>query len=57
MCIYLQQTQLVGPEKESSLCNHWFNNNCSLSVEDFSLLRHRNKKYILQLQNDFLIMT
>ena len=40
----------VQPRKDSTVCHHLLNCNYSLTFEDFSVLCHENKKYLLELK-------
>ena len=44
-------------KKDSAVCHYLLNCNYSLTVEDFSVLYHENKKYLLELKENLLIMT
>ena len=46
----------VQPRKDSAVCYHLLNCNYSPTFEDFSFLRHENKKYLLELKESLLIM-
>ena len=43
----LTNKKRVQPRKDSSACHHLSNCNYSLTFEDFSVLCHENKKYLL----------
>ena len=40
----------VQPRKDSASCHHLLNLNYSPTFEDFSVLCHENKKYLLELK-------
>ena len=44
------------PTKDSVLCHYLLNCNYSPTFEDFSVLCHENKKYLLELKESLLIM-
>ena len=46
----------VQPRKDSAVCQHLLNCNYSPSFEDFSVLCHANKKYLLVLKENLLTM-
>ena len=46
----------VRPREESDICHHLLNCNCSATFEDFSVLCHENKNYVLELKESLLIM-
>ena len=46
----------VPPRKDNAVCHHLLNCNYSLTYEDFSVLCHENKKYLLELKENVLIM-
>ena len=46
----------VQPRKDSAVCHHLLNCNYSPTFEDFSVLCHDNKKYLLELKESLLIM-
>ena len=46
----------VQPRKDSDVCHHFLNYNYSPTFEDFSILCHENKKYLLELKESLLIM-
>ena len=46
----------VRPRKDGAVCHHFLNCNYSPTFEDFSALRHENKKYLLELKETILIM-
>ena len=46
----------VEPRKDSAVCHHLLNRNYSPTLEDFSVLCHQNKKYLLDLKESLLIM-
>ena len=46
----------VQPRKDSAVCHHLFNCNYSSTFEDFSVLCHKNKKYLLEVKESLLIM-
>ena len=45
----------VQPRKDSAVCHHLLN--CNYSLEDFTVLCHENKKYILELKESLLIIS
>ena len=47
----------VPPKRDSAVCHHLLNCNCLPSFEDFSVLCHENKKYVLELKDSLFIMT
>ena len=47
---------MVQPRKDSAVCHHLLNCNYSLTFQDFSVLCHKNKKYLLELKENLLIM-
>ena len=46
----------VQTTKDSVLCHYLLNCNYSPTFEDFSVLCHENKKYLLELKESLLIM-
>ena len=46
----------VQPRKDSAVCHYLLNCNYSPTFEDFSVLCHDNKKYLLELKESLLIM-
>ena len=46
----------VQPRKDSAVCYHLLNCNYSQTFEDFSVLCHKNKNYLLELKESLLIM-
>ena len=46
----------VQPRKNSSVCRHFLNWNYSPTFENFSVLCHENKKYLLELKESLLKM-
>ena len=44
------------PRKDSAVCRHLFNCNYSRTSEDFIVLCHEDKKYLLELKESLLIM-
>ena len=46
----------VQLRKDSAVCHLLLNCNYSPTFEDFSVLCHENKKYLLELKGSFLIM-
>ena len=46
----------VQPRKDSAVCNHLLNCNHSPTIEDFSVLCHGTKKYLLELKESLLKM-
>ena len=46
----------MRPRKDSAVCHHLLNWNYSPIFEDFSVLCHENKKYLLELKESLLIM-
>ena len=46
----------VQPRKDSVVCHHLLNCNYSPTFEDFSVLCHENKKYLLELKESLFIM-
>ena len=46
----------VQPRKDSPGYHHLLNCNFSLTFEDFIVLFHENKKYLLELKESLLIM-
>ena len=46
----------VQPRKDSAVCHHLSNCNYSPTFEDFSILCHENKSYLLELKESLLIM-
>ena len=46
----------VQPRKDSAVCNHFLNCNHSPTIEDFSVLCHGTKKYLLELKESLLKM-
>ena len=46
----------IQPRKDSAVCNHLLNCNYLPTFEDFSVLFHENKKYLLELKESLLIM-
>ena len=46
----------VQPRKDSAVCRHLSNCNYSPTFEDFSVLCHENKKYLLELKESLMIM-
>ena len=54
--ISLLTNKRVQTRKESVVSHHLLNCNYSHSFEDFSVLRHENKKYILELTEGLFIM-
>ena len=44
------------PRKDSAVCQHLLNCNYSLTFEDFRVLCHENKNYLLELKESLLIM-
>ena len=48
--------KMVQPRTDSTVCHHLLNCNYSPTFEDFSVLCHENKKYLLELRESLLIM-
>ena len=46
----------VQPRKDSATCHHLLNRNYSTPFEDFNVLCHENKKYLVELKEILLIM-
>ena len=46
----------VQPRKHIAVCRHLLNCNYSATLEDFSVLCHENKKYLLELKESLLII-
>ena len=46
----------VQPRKHIAVCRHLLNCNYSATLEDFSVLCHENKKYLLELKECLLII-
>ena len=46
----------VQPRKNIAISHHLLNYNYSATFEDFSVLCHENKKYLLELKESLLIM-
>ena len=46
----------VQPRKDSAACHYLLNCNNSFTFEDFSVLCHENKKYLIEQKESFLIM-
>ena len=46
----------VQPGKNSAVCHRWLNCNYSPTFEDFSVLSHENKKYLVELKESLLIL-
>ena len=46
----------VQSRKNSAVCHYLLNCNYSPTFEDFSVLCHENKKYLLELKESLLIM-
>ena len=46
----------VQPKKYSAVCHQLLNCNHSSTFEDFSVLYHESKKYLLELKDSLLIM-
>ena len=46
----------VQPRKDSAVYHHLLNCNYSHTLEDFSVLCHENKKYLLELKKSLLII-
>ena len=49
-------TKRAQPRKDSAVCHYLLNCNYSPTFEDFSVLCHENKKYLLELKESLLIM-
>ena len=43
------------PSKESSICEHLLECDNNHSFDEFTILAHRNKKYLLEIKENFLI--
>ena len=54
--ISLLTNKRVQPRKDSVVCHHLLNCNYSPTFEYFSVLSHENKKYLLELKENLLIM-
>ena len=54
--ISLLINKMVQPRKDSAVYYRLLNCNYSPSFEDFSGLRHENKKYLLELKESLLVM-
>ena len=46
----------IQPRKDSAVYHHLLNWNYSPTFEDFSVLCHENKKYLLELKESLVIM-
>ena len=46
----------VQPRKDSAVCHHLLNCNYAPTFEDFSVLCHKNKKYLIELKESLLIL-
>ena len=46
----------VKPSKNSAICDHLLHCNFSPSFDNFSVLAHKNKKYLLEIKESLLIM-
>ena len=54
--ISLLSDKSVQTRKDSAVCHHLLNCNYIPTFEDFSVLYHKNKKYLLELKERLLIM-
>ena len=46
----------VKPSNNSAICDHLLHCNCLPSFDNFSVLAHENKKYLLEIKESLLIM-
>ena len=46
----------VKPSKNSAICDHLLHCNILPSFDNFSVLAHENKKYLLEIKESLLIM-
>ena len=51
-----EHIDISQPRRDSVVCHHLLNCNYSPTFEDFSVLCHENKKYLLELKESLLIM-
>ena len=66
MCCFVRNGEHIGispltnkrvqPRKDIAIYHHLLNYNYSATFEDFSVLCHENKKYLLELKESLLIM-
>ena len=54
--ILLLTNKSVQPRKDSAACHYLLNCNYSPTFEDFSVLCHENKKYLLEMKKNLLVM-
>ena len=54
--ISILNNKSVQPRKDSAVCHYLLNCNYSPTFEDFSVLCHENKKYLLEMKKNLLIM-